>query len=285
MRHHGRPVTDQLVPARPLRVRGLFPIDRKALIELLLALSPGEWSRPTVCTAWDVRDVALHILGGDLSNLSRRRDGLATETWGPDEDPGAFLARVNDAWVVSGRRLSPRVIIELLMAPGPALFAYFDTLDPDVPGGPVSWAGRGPAPVWLDLAREYMERWVHQQHIRDAVGRPGQTAAQFVRPVIAASMHALPVTMERHAGNARGAVVVEVRGDAGGRWSVLTEGDRWRLFEGAAADPRTRITVAADDWWRLVTLGLGREEAWARAQVDGDADLARAALAAVAIIA
>jgi hypothetical protein len=46
-------------------------------------------------------------------------------------------------------------------------------LDLDATGGPVEWAtGSDPAPVWLDVAREYMERYVHQQQIRDATGRP-----------------------------------------------------------------------------------------------------------------
>ena len=36
----------------------------------------------------------------------------------------------------------------------------------------VNWAGPEPAPIWLDPAREYTERWVHQQHIRDAVRNP-----------------------------------------------------------------------------------------------------------------
>ncbi len=46
--------------------------------------------------------------------------------------------------------------------------AYFQRVDPFAMGGPVSWAGPEPAPVWLDVAREFTERWHHQQHIRAA---------------------------------------------------------------------------------------------------------------------
>ena len=31
--------------------------------ELAAALTPQEWAMPTDCTAWDVRKVALHVLG------------------------------------------------------------------------------------------------------------------------------------------------------------------------------------------------------------------------------
>src|SRR2546430_105636 len=153
-----------LVGPPPIEVRDLFPSDRNALIELLRGLDRDEWSRPTICAGWDVRDVALHILGGDLSNISRRRDGADVTTWAPGEDPGTFLARLNQRWVAAARHLSPRLIVELLGNSGAPLFAFFDSLDPAVLGERVSWAGPGPAPVWLDLAREYMERWIHQQH-------------------------------------------------------------------------------------------------------------------------
>lgn len=47
-------------------------------------------------------------------------------------------------------------------------------LDLNALGGPVEWAtGSDPAPAWLDIAREYMERYIHQRQIRDATGRPG----------------------------------------------------------------------------------------------------------------
>jgi uncharacterized protein (TIGR03083 family) len=275
----------RLLTPRPVEVRDLFPRDRHALIELLRELSPDEWSHPTVCTGWDVRDVALHILGGDLSNTSRRRDGAEVSTWGPGEDPGAFLARLNQDWVEAGRRFSPRVIVDLLGESGAPLFTYFDSLDPAVLGERVSWAGPGPAPVWLDLAREYMERWVHQQHIRDALDRPGQSEPRFVRPVIAASMHAVPLAMHRHARQEQATVTVAVHGNVDGAWSVIGTNEGWRLFEGAPADAATTIEIDSDDWWRVVTLGMRPEEAWSRAKVTGEADLARAALAAVAIIA
>ena len=277
-------MTAALAAPRSFVVRELLPIDRSALVELLRSLAPEEWSRPTACAGWDVRDVALHILGGDLNNISRRRDAEPAATWGPGEDPGDFLAQVNQEWVTAARRFSPRLIMELLETTGPALFAYFETLDPAVLGGPVSWAGPGPAPVWLDLAREYMERWVHQQHIRDATGRPGQTDARSVRPVIAASMHSLPVAMAERAGDAHEVVVVRVPGNAGGTWSVVRQDQAWLLVEGAAQDARTTIEVTADDWWRLVTLGLRPDDVARRARVFGDADLAAAAFSAVAII-
>jgi hypothetical protein len=225
------------------------------------------------------------VLGGDLSNIARRRDGFIYFEPRENEPLAAFLDRLNQDWVEAARRLSPRLTIELLRIGGQLMFEYFEALDPSLMGGRVSWAGPDPAPVWLDLAREYMERWVHQQHVRDAIARPGQLEARFVAPVVAASMRALPVALAAHRPSAGSAVSVRVEGEAGGAWSVVSQADRWRLFEGSADDRRASVVVAADDWWRLVTLGLSADEVRARARVEGDPILVRAVLSAVAIIA
>ncbi len=274
-----------LRPVRPIIVGPLFREDRAALVDLLGALSPGEWTFPTVCAGWNVRDVALHILGGDLSNISRRRDGVPALAARSGETLGALLERLNQESVDAARRFSPRLTVDLLRAAGPLLADHFDTLDPNAMGGPVSWAEPGPAPVWLDLAREYMERWIHQQHIRDAVKRPGQSEARFCGPVIAASMHALPKALGTLDVPSGTTVVVHIRGDAGGDWSVVRGPDQWTLFEGAAPEAPATVALAADDWWRVVTLGLRPDDALRRANVLGDATLTHAALGAVAIIA
>jgi hypothetical protein len=56
----------------------------------------------------------------------------------------------------------------------------------------VSWVGPDPVPNWLDVAREYTERWTHQQQARDAVGMPGLREPTFMAPVLATFVHALP---------------------------------------------------------------------------------------------
>ncbi len=48
----------------------LLPEERAALLDLLAGLTDDEWARPTACAGWSVKDVALHILGGDLGNLA-----------------------------------------------------------------------------------------------------------------------------------------------------------------------------------------------------------------------
>src|SRR4051812_42890656 len=177
----------------PVQVLALFPEERTALTSLLSSLASDEWTLPTVCEGWSVHDVAAHILGGDLGNISRRRDHFQSVSSLPDEQLVPFINRFNDDWVKAARRLSPRVLVDLLGIAGPQLFAYFASLDLSAFGGAVSWASLDPAPVWLDVAREYTEHWLHQQHIRMAVNKPGLTESRFMHPILATFVYALPV--------------------------------------------------------------------------------------------
>jgi hypothetical protein len=67
--------------------------------------------------------------------------------------------------------MSPRVLIDQLSTFGDQIAAFWQTVDLDAIGDRVSWAGPGPAPIWLDAARDFCEYWTHQQQICDATGR------------------------------------------------------------------------------------------------------------------
>lgn len=197
----------------------------------------------------------------------------------------AFVNRLNDEWVRAARRLSPRVAADLLAVVGPPLFDYFASLDLSALGERVSWAGPGPAPVWLDVAREYTERWHHQQHVRDAVGVPGLTERRHLAPVIATFVHALPRTYRDVDADAGTAVQLHVRGDAGDDWAVVRESAGWRLYRGMPPHASARISLDGDTAWRLFTKIITPEVAARRATFEGTRALAEPALRAIAIIA
>ena len=57
-----------------IEVAHLFePLDKK-LIELLESLTPEEWHKQTVAKLWKVKDVASHLLDGNIRTLSIQRD-------------------------------------------------------------------------------------------------------------------------------------------------------------------------------------------------------------------
>ena len=60
---------------------------------------------------------------------------------------------LNEEWVVATPRMSPRLLRELLALTRLEVEAYFSSLDLGAIGGPVSWAGPDPAPVWFASPR------------------------------------------------------------------------------------------------------------------------------------
>ncbi len=150
----------------------------------------------------------------------------------------------------------------------------------------MSWAAPDePAPVWLDVAREYSEYWVHQQQIRDAVRRPGANSADLTAPVIDAFLRAVPYALGDVQASPGTRLEIAVTGPGGGAWTVQRGDTRWAIGRGEAPDQaRVRIGVSADTLWRVATRGITCDAALTAASAAGDRALAAAALSLVSII-
>jgi uncharacterized protein (TIGR03083 family) len=161
-------------------VTDAMPHERQELLVLLGELDEADWDRPTECPSYSVKGIATHILGDDLSLLSRQRDGavqglvLVAETM-PGADFRTLLDAFNDQWVEAARFLSPALLTELLRLSGEWSAQYHRDVDPSRPGEPVPMFGPPPgqsSPFWQAIAREFLERWAHHSQIRRALGHP-----------------------------------------------------------------------------------------------------------------
>ena len=271
----------------PILTVDLFPPVQEALLDLLSHLSPAEWEFPTISAGWSVKDIALHLLGDDIAALSSRRDAFS-----PLQQPGptwpdlvSWLNDSNEAWVRAVRRISPRLLCDLLKFTGDQVCSYFQTLDPFALGGPVSWAGPGPAPVWLDIAREFTERWHHQQHIRDAVGKPGLLEPVYLAPVLGTFVRALPHTFRNVSAPESTCVTLTIVGDSGSVWSIVRENQHWHLYSGKPPRPQAEVSLPENIAWRLFTKGISKEMANKLASLQGDPILGAYVFEMVSIIA
>ncbi|KAA5831375.1 maleylpyruvate isomerase family mycothiol-dependent enzyme [Saccharopolyspora hirsuta] len=266
-----------------LDVRPLFRQEREELLGLLRSLSREEWSRATVCPGWDVHDVVGHVLNDYVRRISGSRDGFGGAVFANDETLPSYLARTNDEFVRAARQCSPELMVELLGHLGPELDRVWESFDLTGPAAlDVSWAGPGPSPAWLDIARDYTEFWVHQQQIRDAVGKPGADRPELVHPVLDTFLRALPYTLREVARPSGTAVRVVVTGPAGGTWCAVSDDGSWRMGDG---DPAATVTMRPDDLWRLATRGITVAEARERAAVQGDPALTDAVTSLLAVVA
>jgi uncharacterized protein (TIGR03083 family) len=278
-----------LQPIGPVFVTELFPPLHAELITLLRGLQTSDWDRPTLCSLWSVRDIAAHLLDDDLRRLSSHRDGQQLPS--APRDPGEaglleFINRLNAEWVEVARRMSPRVIVDLLQVTGPQVAALFASLDPFAPAHfAVSWAGEEHSQNWFDIGRDYTERWLHQQQIRVAVGALELLDRRWLLPVLDLFVRSLPHTyhgVQREDGTA---VVVEITGDAGGNWTLLSSGGRWHLYHGARRASTATVRMTTDTAWRLFSKALKTETDRARVTITGDHVLGARVLGALGVIA
>jgi uncharacterized protein (TIGR03083 family) len=269
----------------PLDVRPLFPRERAAFLTLLQALDDDDWQAPTICPGWRVHDVVAHVVHDGLRRLSGMRDGHPSWDPRPAEDLAVYLARVNQEFVDVAVRWSPPVLIDLVDHLGRQLDRMWAGLDLRERGLVVSWAlPDEPAPVWLDVAREYTEFWVHQQQVRDAVGRPGATDEALAGAVVDTFVRALPYTLRGVAAPVGTAAHLEVTGPGGGVWSVVRRSGTWAVGRGRSPDPAALVRLSADTLWRVATRGITVRSARERATVSGDLTLGATVLELVSII-
>ena len=270
----------------PVDVRPLLGPMRAALKELLADLRDRDWDAPTT-PGWTVADTVAHLIAGDAQKLAFLRDGGPGPTPHDGESLPAFIDRINEEWVVAFRRLTPRILLGLIDWFSPHIEAMYAGLDLDELGAPVSWAGPDPAPRWLDVAREFTERWVHQQQIREAVGAPLLDDPRFLQTVVDVYLRALPHVLETQALDREEGTLVEVEltGAVSGHWYVRREPDGWCLVA-AAPFGHADVVVAldADTVWRLGSRAITPETARELATIEGDDALAEAVLTLVAII-
>jgi uncharacterized protein (TIGR03083 family) len=281
-------------PLEPVLTLQLFPEERDPLLKLLRSLSVKQWDAPTVCPGWSVKDIAAHLLADDLGRLARGRDGHAAASFAPSRPDNVeaqlldFINRQNEAWVAAARRLSPRLLIDLLRWSGEETQAYFESLDMFAVGEPVTWAGPEPAPVWLDIAREYTERWLHQAQMRDAVKAPLLTESRLFLPLLDTLVRALPHTFRDTEAPEGTHVLLQItpvgaQGSTPVQWSLVRDGGRWALFDSGPV-PQTGVRMDGGLAWRLFTKGITRSEAVAKVRIEGDARLGEKVLDTVSII-
>jgi uncharacterized protein (TIGR03083 family) len=258
------------------------------LIELLRSLTPEEWEAQTIAPAWKVKDVAAHLLDTELRRLSMGRDGYRREpppAIDSHDDLVAFINRMNRDGVEMYGRLSPDVLIALIEVASAELARYVESLDPMSQATiGVSWAGELSSLNWFDIAREYTERWHHQQQIRLATNRPGIMTRELYYPVLDCFMRALPYTYRDRSGEAGTHLRFNVSGDCGGSWYLYRDGDRWVQVETPEGRQASEMTIPQDIAWRIFTKGIDRESAAAHVSVTGDRDLGAHVLGMVAII-
>jgi len=234
------------------------------VVTLCRELSAAEWSRPTDCPGWSVRDVVAHLAAIE-SELS---GGVPTDGVG---DEGTVSPAYTQAGVAARAGRTAGQLVDELAA---AVSARGDGRRVTPPRG-LSWD------LETLLRNRVIDMWVHEQDIRRAVGRPGGLDSPGARVTTTAFAMGMPYVLGKKVAPPPGTTVVW---DVAAPTAVTIAA---RVGEDGRAAPVDPPPVDADAWLTMDTETFAlrcagrREPSELDISVRGDEALAAGVLAAM----
>ncbi len=192
--------------------------------DLVVSLTPEEWATPTDCPGWDVRKMALHVLGSAEAQASVREFGHQLRRGMPlnkEIDSHHWVDGLNELQIRERDHLSKAELVAQLAAVGPkAVRGRWHTPPParylPIPfGPPVGWA---PLKYLLDVGFT-RDVWAHRIDIHAVINRPMRLSTdhdgRLVADIVAewASIHGQPFELV-------------LDGPAGGKYRQGVDGER-----------------------------------------------------------
>jgi hypothetical protein len=266
----------------------LFSKLDELLIDLLKGMEEKDWNLPTFAGNWTIKDVAVHLLDGNLRSLSMLRDGYFGVSSGEInsyQDLLNYLNKLNHDWVNALQRLSPRIIIELLEQSGNQYTEFIKSLNPEEKATfSVAWAGEMESQNWFHIAREFTEKWHHQQQIRYALGCPEPLySTEFYFPYLETSMRALP----HHYKDVKANEGVNIRFEITeiGSWNLIYKESNWEITVKAKLEPTCKVIIPKNLAWKILTKAVKPEESLQHIEISGEQHLGRHILKMLAVMA
>jgi uncharacterized protein (TIGR03083 family) len=204
-------------------------------------LTDEEWSRPTDCPGWSVRDHVAHMIGTENMLLGvQPPPGVAPEGAHIRNDIGKF----NEQWVASYRERTPAELLDDFRAVTAKRLEELRAL-PSEKWDEEGFTPEGPGPYRQFMEIRVFDCWYHDQDMREALGRPG-----FVEgPVADVSLDriprkGLPYVVGKKAGAPQGSsVVFDISGQPPIVAAIVVEG-RAALAE--TPPPNPSVTLQMD---------------------------------------
>lgn len=197
----------------------LIQTQLQRLIHLLEALNPEDWSKPTACTLWSVKDMVAHQAGGYASGTSYRemlrQYRVMLKPGGLPEDA------INELQVGERTECSPAELIAELKAAGPIAaqnWAFgFRLIKPiPFPHAIAGWRSLRYL-MWVIHSRD---TWMHRLDICRATGRnfiqDSQQDGRIVELVMLDVSHLLSKKLQGKT------IQIDLSGPAGGTWLIGT---------------------------------------------------------------
>jgi uncharacterized protein (TIGR03083 family) len=238
-------------------------------LALVKTINPADWSKPTACTLWTVRDILAHQAGGYASGTGY---GEMIRQYARFPKPGQLPEdAINELQLLERASRSPEELIAELERTGPEAarnWAYGFRL---VKGFAIPHAVAGTLSLrylmWVTHSRD---TWMHRLDICRATGSAFEPSAGQDGRIVALIMRDVAWSLRKKLDGK--SLVFDLSGFAGGTWQV------------GPGEPAAVIRMDALDFSIFASGRFSYEEACARADLSGDLDLANHALRNILIL-
>jgi uncharacterized protein (TIGR03083 family) len=229
----------------------------RSLADLGRELSAAQWRTPTECPGWSVQCQLSHLIG-----LERSIQGEPAPEW--DEPLGDHvrtpLAEGNEPWIAARRSWPGEDVLAEFVAVTDLRLATLGQLTEE------EWGHVGPTIIgevaYADFMRtRVFDSWVHEQDVRQALGRPGGSGGLASAVAVDQVQRAMGFVVGKKAEAPEESVVrFSVNGpahDARAFALAIHDGRAGPAAEGA--DPTVTLAMSSVDFVRL---GCGRVHHW-----------------------
>lgn len=269
-------------------LRELFIKLDSQLIALLESLEKEDWNKQTVAKHWKVKDVVAHLLDGNMRILSGLRDDHPIP--GPEinsyKDLVTHINALNAEWVKAMKRISPEVLISLLKFTSEPIYEYYTSLELFAKAKyAVAWAGETESTNWMHIARDYTEKFLHQQQIRAATKRPGIITSEYFIPFIDVCMYAMPHTLKNIKPLNGSSLKVKITGDVQAMWLFEYNGGKWQKIDSNFEyNVVSTVSIDAHDAWKLFSKSLRPHELLDKIDIIGNKEIGEQAIEMVSFM-
>ncbi len=245
-----------------------------SLGDLLGELSDDEWALPSPLPGWSVQDNVSHIIGTEAMLAGEPGPGVEI-----DRDANAHIRNdigvFNEQWVESLRAVPPSEMLSRFREVTAARLGTLEAMSDD------EWNAESFTPAGKDTFGRFMQIrvfdcWLHEQDIRDAVGRPGHETGLAVDIVLDEMATALGFVVGKKAGATPGQSVTFALTDGG---SIVRElhvevGERATVVPALSGPATVVLTMPVGVMTRRCAGRVGPDDLLDQVGIDGDLSLA-----------
>ncbi len=246
-----------------------------SLASLGATLSDADWSTVTPCPGWLVSAQYAHVIGTESMLLGRPN---------PEIDPGRpghvhnDIGGFNEVWVAALATESRDAVLSRLAevtATRKEALAAMTEAEFSAP----SWTPVGNADYRRFMQVRAFDCWVHEQDIRDAVGRPGHEEGQVAEQAVDEIVRAIGYIVGKKAGAEPGSTLrISLTGPVSRDINVAVVDGRARSVEDLEVAPTASLSLSSTAFTRLacgrVDPAAVRRGALGGVQASGDTALA-----------